>query len=449
MSDFSTIRPMIALRPTRLRATRIIPKLPHSLWLTFLVILCQCVHCAGAIDPEDLPIEIDNAITNHAVVVANAALDVSKEMAGRIENAISGQDYERAGVLTRSLASFLDNDEHPASTITVPDIAEAYTAKRKDSARSVFQSFRKYLNEGSENAEAIKTAMDQFVRREKELQQLAEPTKLNKDDIDPEPQLVKNNLGELPRKGSKNGQNPPKDLRKVEQPNQPTTKDKGLLTKESLEDLNQSILQIRNEYMSKFEGATTDLQRERIATKHMGTALQECFKEFGNRYIEYTCELDDCRSIQDENFPFEIKYITIDSSLPISSQGTLLLVTKRLAYLAEAAHGTQFLIRVPVVVAHSSAENAMRQRAINLQRQIKLFDLDLKVRSVNSIKTLPWTADESDLRFGMDHVPSSEKSLDYTSQVDRLESPSSEISFSVKLYAVWAGATIELPKTKE
>ena len=118
-------------------------------------------------------------------------------------------------------------------------------------------------------------------------------------------------------------------------------------------------------------------------------------------------------------------------------------------YLAEAAHGTQFLIRVPVVVAHSSAENAMRQRAINLQRQIKLFDLDLKVRSVNSIKTLPWTADESDLRFGMDHVPSSKKSLDYTSQVDRLESPSSEISFSVKLYAVWAGATIELPKTKE
>ncbi|MFN7629163.1 MAG: hypothetical protein ACK5PZ_20245 [Pirellula sp.] len=63
--------------------------------------------------------EINNAVARHAIVVVSAALEVSKEMAIRIDTAITSEDFERAEILSRSLASFLSKDGHPASTISV------------------------------------------------------------------------------------------------------------------------------------------------------------------------------------------------------------------------------------------------------------------------------------------------------------------------------------------
>ena len=101
----------------RLRDSAFIRTLRHPIWFSLVAIVWFCDRCPATFTVDEG--EINNAVARHAIVVVSAALEVSKEMAIRIDTAITSEDFERAEILSRSLASFLSKDGHPASTISV------------------------------------------------------------------------------------------------------------------------------------------------------------------------------------------------------------------------------------------------------------------------------------------------------------------------------------------
>jgi hypothetical protein len=298
-----------------------------------------------------------DAMEKHKKNVADAVLDVSKAMALEISKSIQQKDYLQAEKLSLSLESFLTSENHPASLITDPRIAQSYIAKRKESAREVYQQYQSLLSKTPRGAYSVNSEMDAFVAMETELQMIPAISDPSTDASSSKPLSTPPSF-DLPSRKSPAPRAPPPSSKA---PTTPKSSQKGnakskVLDAEKLNEWNEKIAAIKEEYDRKFANATTDLQRQKVAQANKPEAIKRCLKLIDETHIEVRCKLLNSHSTDDSNFPYRISYEVIDSSIEFSFKPTLLNVAGKYQSIADAPSGTRFKVKIPVVAVENTSK---------------------------------------------------------------------------------------------
>ena len=322
-------------------------------FLRFILTLAVSLHAMGLREAKE----------SHKLTVAHAINEVAKGMASQIQIALKNKDFAAAEAINDSLSDFLSSDDKPASLINVPEIAEQYAAKRKDSARIVFQMYRDELSSSRLASDPIQEEMDEFIKMETDAQRLSQSVDHDsKTPPVPTQRPRQSPRDSLPRKASKTSPEAPMSNTK-----KPSTKpnarpsgqvDPSILTPERIQQMDDRIVGIQDEYLSKFDGATTDIQRQKVASAHRDAAIEECFGATTSMHIEIDCELINSRATSGE---YAITYQVLSSSLPSHPGFTEMTLPKSYRKLAEASAGTKFRIHVPVAVLDGSNPDRVLQ----------------------------------------------------------------------------------------
>ena len=310
-------------------------------------------------------IEDNPVMTAHKLNVATAVNDVARSMSSEISTAIRKKDYARAEELNRSLTLFLKTKGNPASLIIIPEVADEYASKRKETARLVFQQYRNDLSTTRVGTDALKEEMDAFIRTESELQKLSESGKIDDQTQDRTSQPGADRAtSSLPMKADRS--KPKTEKPSSRNPKQPTSENKddpSRLTSTVLDAMNERMLSIQSEYQKKLEEATTDLQRKRIASQHRQDAIKQCLDGIENYYLEIDCELIDSKDEAGNSNAYQITYAILDNSLGLElpDESTMNL-SNEWRNLAESSAGTKFQIKLPVFVASTRRSSVVLEQ---------------------------------------------------------------------------------------
>jgi hypothetical protein len=182
--------------------------------------------------------------------------------------------------------------------------------------------------------------------------------------------------------------------------------------------MDDRIAGIQDEYLSKFDGATTDIQRQKVANAHRDAAIEECFGAATSMHIEIDCELINSRATSEG---YTITYRVLRRSLPSHPGFTEMTLSKSYRKLAEASAGTKFRIHVPVAVLDGSNPDPILQRLVNRFRFSQEIGFE---KSYLLIGDLPVKA-----------------SINKKTKAGSGRHPL--MNLSVSLYAVWLLASIE------
>jgi hypothetical protein len=310
-------------------------------------------------------IEDNPVMTAHKLNVATAVNEVARSISSEISTAIRTKDYVRAEELNRSLTLFLKTKGNPAYLIIIPEVADEYASKRKETARLVFQQYRNDLSTTRVGTDALKEEMDAFIRTESELQKLSESGKID-DQIQDRTSQPKADraTSSLPMKADRSKPKTEKpSSRNSKQPTSETKDDPSRLTSTVLDAMNERMLSIQSEYQKKLEEATTDLQRKRIASQHRQDAIKQCLDGIENYYLEIDCELIDSKDSVGNSYAYQITYSILDNSLGLDlpDQSTMNL-SNEWRNLAESSAGTKFQIKLPVFVASTHRSSVLLEQ---------------------------------------------------------------------------------------
>jgi len=275
-------------------------------FFAFILTLAVSLHAMGLREAKE----------SHNLTVAHAINEVAKGMASQIQIALKEKDFAAAEAINGSLSDFLSSDDKPASLINVPEIANRYAAKRKESAQVVLQLYRDELSSTRLASDPLQSEMDEFIKKETHAQRLA---KSGEKDPKMAPAsatgLAQSSPESLPRKTQKNPTESP-----IPATRKPSTKpigsrsdqdDPSILTPERIQQMDDRIAGIQDEYLSKFDGATTDIQRQKVASAHRDAAIEECFGAATSMHIEIDCEL-----IKGTKFRIHVPVTVLDGSNP-------------------------------------------------------------------------------------------------------------------------------------
>jgi hypothetical protein len=310
-------------------------------------------------------IEDNPVMTAHKLNVATAVNEVARSISSEISTAIRTKDYVRAEELNRSLTLFLKTKGNPAYLIIIPEVADEYASKRKETARLVFQQYRNDLSTTRVGTDALKEEMDAFIRTESELQKLSESGKID-DQIQDRTSQPKADraTSSLPMKADRSKPKTEKpSSRNSKQPTSETKDDPSRLTSTVLDAMNERMLSIQSEYQKKLEEATTDLQRKRIASQHRQDAIKQCLDGIENYYLEIDCELIDSKDEAGNSNAYQITYAILDNSLGLElpDESTMNL-SNEWRNLAESSAGTKFQIKLPVFVASTRRSSVVLEQ---------------------------------------------------------------------------------------
>jgi len=359
---------------------------------------------------------------SHKLTVAHAINEVAKGMASQIQIALKKKDFAAAEAINDSLSDFLSSDDKPASLINVPEIANRYATKRKESAQVVFQRYRDELSSNRLASDPLHEELDEFIKKETHAQLLGKSG--DKDTKAPASStgIAQSSPESLPRKAPKK----PAES-SISTTRKPSTKpigsrsdqdDPSILTPELIQQMDDRIMGIQEEYISKFDGATTDIQRQKVASARRDAAIEECFGAATSMHIEIDCELINSRATSEG---YTITYRVLRRSLPSHPGFTEMTVSKSYKKLAEASAGTKFRIHVPVAVLDGSNPDPILQLLENRFRFSQEIGFE---KSTLLIGDLP------------DKASSNKKTKAGSGRHPLM-------NLSVSLYAVWLLASIE------
>jgi hypothetical protein len=370
----------------------------------------------------------------HKLAVASAVNEVAKEMSNAIQSALKDKDYSKVEEINRSLNDFLSNKDNPASLINIAEIAGKYASKRKESARAVFQLYREEINSSRLASDPIKEEMDEFIKTETDAQRLRESeSKESNRPSKPTEDMLSGPKESLPRKASKSPSeiNPLGTSRSRQSDSTPTNKkpsskpanedasntNPSILTREKVEQMEKRILGIQADYISKFDGATTDTQREKVAAAHRDAAIEQCFAATSSMYLVLDCELINSQA-KTEGFSIEFK--VTGSSLALKDFFSAMTVPRSFVKFAESSAGTKFRIKVPVAVVEGA-------KTARLQQWLSGLNYDLVIQFEELISRLL-------------ELPTSQ-----TRASSSINSNSKHplMNLSISLYAIWSFASIE------
>ncbi|MBU6172313.1 MAG: hypothetical protein KGQ60_00825, partial [Planctomycetes bacterium] len=328
------------------------------LWVCISVGNCS----AYAFDGSD-PLE------QHRANIDKAVVDASRAMAIEIKGALQKKDVTRAEELSESLAGFLNNDDHPASLIIVPKVAEDFSAKRKESARIVYQHYVDQLANDPGSKKSITWEMEEFVKKETELQKLKSSNSQDANLVPPK-RSGSAMMNDLPTRKSQASKS---SSTSTAQKSNGTT---GLLDLDKLKEINGRIEAFQQAYNQHFNGATTDLQRQRVADKYQADAVKDCLKLFEGLFIEVECELVNSTQTGNVSFPYTITIKEVDSSVELELPTKHIELSKAYAAFADAKAGSRFKVKVPVLASVDAsklrtnitgiADSVWRQTSIRL-----------------------------------------------------------------------------------
>jgi hypothetical protein len=398
----------------------------------FFLLLLTCFSAVAVLAKAEGLREAKEA---HKLAVASAVNEVAKEMSNAIQIALKDKDYSKVEEINRSLNDFLSNKDNPASLINIAEIAGKYASKRKESARAVFQLYREEINSSRLASDPIKEEMDEFIKTETDAQRLRESeSKESNRPSKPTENMLGGPKESLPRKASKS----PSEGNTVSTPrskssdsnsttkkpsSKPANEDASntapsILTRERIEQMEQRIIGIQADYISKFDGATTDLQRQRVAAEHRDAAIEECFAATPSMHIELDCELVNSQA---STSGYAINYKVTDTSLTLGNLPDEIILPSSYEKLGEASAGTRFRLKVPIGIIDGSHPNAYD----NLRNTIR-------------------SRGGSRIDFGQDLTRIGD--LPSKSTI-KLERPSGNrhalMKLTVSLYAIWSYASIE------
>jgi hypothetical protein len=367
--------------------------------------------------------QLREAKESHKLTVAHAVNEVAKGMASQVQIALKKKDFAAAEAINDSLSDFLSSDDKPASLINVPEIANRYATKRKESAQVVFQRYRDELSSNRLASDPLHEELDEFIKKETHAQLLG---KSGDKDAKMAPAsatgIAQSSPESLPRKAPKKPTGS-----SISTTRKPSTKpigsrsdqdDPSILTPELIQQMDDRIMGIQEEYISKFDGATTDIQRQKVASAHRDAAIEECFGAATSMHIEIDCELINSRATSEG---YTITYRVLRRSLPSHPGFTEMTVSKSYKKLAEASAGTKFRIHVPVAVLDGSNPDPILQLLENRFRFSQEIGFE---KSTLLIGDLP------------DKASSNKKTKAGSGRHPLM-------NLSVSLYAVWLLASIE------
>jgi hypothetical protein len=398
----------------------------------FFLLLLTCFSAVAVLAKAEGLREAKEA---HKLAVASAVNEVAKEMSNAIQIALKDKDYSKVEEINRSLNDFLSNKDNPASLINISEIAGKYASKRKESARAVFQLYREEINSSRLASDPIKEEMDEFIKTETDAQRLRESeSKEANRPSKPTEDMLSGPKESLPRKASKSPSeiNPLGTSRSRQSDSTPTTKkspsnkpadgvanqtNPSILTREKVEQMEKRILGIQEDYISKFDGATTDTQREKVAAAHRAAAIEQCFAATSSMYLVLDCELINSQA-KTEGFSIEFK--VTGSSLALKDFFSAMTVPRSFVKFAESSAGTKFRIKVPVAVVEGA-------KTARLQQWLSGLNYDLVIQFDESISRLL-------------ELPTSQ-----TRALSSINSNSKHplMNLSISLYAIWSFASIE------
>ncbi len=304
----------------------------------------------------------------HELKVANAVKEVARSMSTEMQSALKKRDYARAVELNESLSNFLSTKNNPASLIVVPNIAESYASTRKESARIVMQFYREEVNASRLANDPITEEMEEFIDQETDAQKLTNSDGQDSNDSSkPRESSSSRNQDSLPRKPSRSSSESSKSDRasskskgampSTRKPSSSSSRQTGkredpaVLTPEAIEEMEDRILAIQEDFIAKFDGATTDIQRAKVSSEHRDAAIEECLPKGALMFIDIECEMVNSRLASSG---YKITYRVLDQSLDINDVFTEAFLTRDYKSLAEASAGTRFRIRVPVAFIDST-----------------------------------------------------------------------------------------------
>lgn len=389
-------------------------------------------------------IEDNPVMTAHKLNVATAVNEVAKSMSSEISIAIRKKDYAQVDELNRSLTLFLKTKGNPASLIIIPEVANEYVSKRKETARLVFQQYRNDLSTARVGSDALKEEMDDFIRSESELQKLSVSSKIDAQVEDRASSPVADRTNSPPPMNADRLK--PKTGRpgsRIKQTTNETKEDSVRLTSMVLDEMNERMLAIQPDYQRRIEEATTDLQLKRMASQNRQDAIKQCLDGIENYYLEVNCELIESKESVNNSYAYQITFSILDNSLGLElPDQSILKLSNDWKNLAESSAGTRFKIKIPVFLATTSQSSLILQKlhlegippvlSIYDQKggvdQIHFFEqsLDSKIRSQNKIKR-----------------DSSNDSLSSDSA-----SEDDQVSFRIGVYAVWRYPMVESDEVK-
>jgi hypothetical protein len=182
--------------------------------------------------------------------------------------------------------------------------------------------------------------------------------------------------------------------------------------------MEQRIIGIQADYLSKFDGATTDLQRQRVAAEHRAAAIDECFAATPSMHIELDCELENSQA---STTGYAITYKVTDTSLNLGNLPDEINLPSSYEKLGEASAGTRFRLKVPIGIIDGSNPNAY-----------------------DNLRNTIWSRGGSRIDFGQDLTRIGD--LPSKSTI-KLERPGGNrhalMKLTVSLYAIWSYASIE------
>ncbi len=318
----------------------------------------------------------------HELVLAIAVKEVARSMATETQFALKKKDYARVVELNESLSDFLSTEDNPASLIVVPEIAESYALKRKESARTVLQFYREEVNASRLASDPITEEMEDFIKKETDAQKLTNSDKKNsRDSSEPRESSSSRSQESLPRKSSRgsseSGQSDrvsakskgtkPSARSPANSPSRPSGPrvDPAVLTPEAIEELEDRILEIQDDFIEKFDGATTDTQRSKVSAEYRAAVIAECFPQGSPMFIEFECEMINSRG---GSLSYIITYSVLEQSVPVVNPPTEIGVSGAYSSLADASAGTRFRMKVPVGVVDESLDEGasyFRERVSN------------------------------------------------------------------------------------
>jgi hypothetical protein len=356
---YSTIHPGICeLSPC---TARLVMLTLNSLPLVVLIFLQNML---VANEPQGLR----EAKEAHELKVAYAVKEVARSMSNEMQSALKKRDYARAVELSESLSDFLSTKDNPASLIIVSNVAESYAATRKESARTVMQFYREEVNASRLANDPITEEMEEFINKETDAQKLTNSDGQDSNDSSkPRESSSSRSQDSLPRKPSRSSSESGKSDRAsskskgampaTRKPSNSSSRQTGrqedpaVLTPEAIEEMEDRILAIQEDFIAKFDGATTDIQRAKVSAEHRDAAIEECVPKGALMFIDVECEMVNSRTASSG---YRITYRVLDQSLDINDVFTEAFLTRDYKSLAEASAGTRFRIKVPVAFIDST-----------------------------------------------------------------------------------------------
>ena len=246
------------------------------------------VSCAFAVDHND-------AIKQHEADCNAAVVEVARRMSSQINDAILAKDSMRVAELSRSLSLFLEDDKHPASVISVSNVADEYVTRRRASAKRVYEQFRVDLKGDRFETDDLTEKIEEFVRLETDAQKTDRTSNSTVASAESFP------------------------LPKANKPSQKTTdavtkkvgnrKHGKVILAEDIPDFLFDLQQVEMDWIALLNEATTTLEVEKVRGTPFSVLQKKMLGMIDGTTVTFQCRLmDSTKNTDNQKLPYSVDF---------------------------------------------------------------------------------------------------------------------------------------------